>query len=412
LKSLCVSLAYPAWVLGKDPTRKIICASYSQELSRDLAGNCRNVIKSAWYRELFPDTHLSRDTDRELRTSQGGFRFATSLGGTLTGRGASDIILDDPMNPSEAMSVVERRKVLDWYQSTLYSRLNSKSDDVIIIIMQRLHQDDLVGQVMELDDWTHLNIPAIAPEDAIYDLGRGRTHRRAKGAVLHEARENQATLDHTRQTMGTLTFNSQYLQLPVPAEGNLIKAAWFRYYETPPERDSLELIVQSWDTAIEVGNTNDYSVCTTWGVSCNHLYLLDVDRNRLVYPDLLRRIILLYGRSKPHHVLVERAGSGYQILQEFHRNKQIKLTPIPAQGDKINRAAAQTAKIEAGLVYLPREADWLPEFQHEVCAFPNGRHDDQVDSLVHFLSWYERHRPPTGPNGRPKLGPRKNIIRR
>ena len=164
LKSISASVAFPAWVLGHDPTKRIICASYSAELANKHARDCRGVMDAPWYRQAFDKTGLSRDKNAEMdfMTTRGGYRYSTSVGGTLTGRGGNMLIIDDPIKAEDAMSDARRSAVNDWFGSTAYSRLDSKRNDVIILIMQRLHLDDLAGYVMQSEPWVHLNLPAIA----------------------------------------------------------------------------------------------------------------------------------------------------------------------------------------------------------------------------------------------------------
>src|ERR1700733_8897623 len=155
LKSLCVSVAFPAFILGHDPTAQIICASYGQDLANKHAMDCRTIMNSSWYQRLFPHTRLSsqRQALQELITTRQGFRLSTSVGGVLTGRGADYIMIDDPLKPDEALSETQRNAVNNWYDHTLYSRLNDKRTGRIIIVMQRLHEDDLVGHVLGLEAW-------------------------------------------------------------------------------------------------------------------------------------------------------------------------------------------------------------------------------------------------------------------
>ena len=166
LKSHCASVAFPAWLLGHNPSTQIICASYGQDLSNKLAMDCRSLMSSEWYRGLFP-TRLSgqRQAVAEFMTDAQGFRLATSVGGVLTGRGGEFLIIDDPLKPDEALSETQRNAANEWYRHTLYSRLNNKETGCIILIMQRLHEDDLVGHVLQQDEWKVLKFPAIAPKD-------------------------------------------------------------------------------------------------------------------------------------------------------------------------------------------------------------------------------------------------------
>jgi predicted phage terminase large subunit-like protein len=390
LKSICASVAFPAFALGHDPTRRIVCVSYAQELSVKHARDCRAVMQSAWYRELFRRARIDarKNAEVEFETTARGFRLATSVGGTLTGRGGNLIILDDPMKPTEAMSAARRESVKQWYDSTLTSRLDSKKDDAIIVIMQRLHVDDLVGHVLEKGEpWAQLDLPAIAEAPQAVPIGEGKVHQRAAGEVLHPEREPFEVLMAQRAAMGSQAFSAQYQQAPVPPEGALVKWAWFRRYGSPPARQGGDLIVQSWDTASKANEANDWSVCTTWLVRRKDYYLLDVLRRRLEYPDLKRRILSHATEHKAKTVLIEDAGAGMHLIQELKREGSLRPIAVKPEGDKVVRMEAQTATIEAGHVLLPNEAPWLEDFQTEIMAFPHGRFDDQVDSVAQFLHW-------------------------
>ncbi|MEL6666936.1 MAG: terminase, partial [Pseudomonadota bacterium] len=165
-----------AWALGHNPKLKFICVSYSQDLSEELARQFRMVVKSDWYRALFPGMRLQSETASKCVTTRGGSRVATSIGGTLTGRGADFIIVDDPMKAEDAQSDAVRKKVSDWYRGSLVTRLDDQSRGVILVVMQRLHEDDLAGEVIDTGTFEHLNLPSIAIEDQTVSLGRGRTH--------------------------------------------------------------------------------------------------------------------------------------------------------------------------------------------------------------------------------------------
>ena len=220
LKSICASVAFPAWVLGRDPSKRIICASYGQELAFKLARDNMAVMSADWFLRAFA-TRLAaqRTAAGDFETTQRGGRMATSVGGVLTGRGGDIVIIDDPVKPDEALSDAQRQAANDWFDNTLYTRLNDKRTGAIVIIMQRLHLDDLVGHVLEKEDWEVINLPAIAQEDEVWDyatfLGPTQYVRQA-GELLHPAREPQHVLDALRTTLGEYTFSAQYLQSPVP----------------------------------------------------------------------------------------------------------------------------------------------------------------------------------------------------
>jgi predicted phage terminase large subunit-like protein len=396
LKSICASVAFPALALGHDPTLRIVCASYSQDLTAKHARDCRAVLESAWYRALFPGTRIDprKNTEAEFETTSRGYRLGTSVGGTLTGRGGNVIIIDDPLKPAEAMSETKRAAVNEWYDTTLSSRLDRKTRDVIVLIMQRLHVDDLVGHVLEKGEpWTHLNLPAIADAPAQIALADGTVYHRPESEVLHPELEPRTILDELKVTMGSQGFSAQYQQTPIPPGGALIQGDWFRRrYEQAPERVPRDRIIQSWDTASKANKTNDFSVCTTWLMRGSDYYLLHVLRKRLEYPDLRRRILIHAESWDPTAVLIEDASSGTGLIQDLRHEGPIRPIAIRPDADKIVRVEAQSPVVEAGHVILPEEAPWLGEFLVEILSFPHGRYDDQVDSFSQFLTWAAKER--------------------
>lgn len=280
-------------------------------------------------------------------------------------------------------------KVIDWYGGTLVSRLNDKENGPIVVVMQRLHENDLAGHLLDQGGWEHLDLPSIAVDDSVIPLGHGKVRTRQIGDILHPERESRDALDRIKAETGSLMFSAQYQQRPVPLEGNLIRREWFRYYDNLPH-DSAKRIVQSWDIAMMTGDANDYSICTTWWIIKADYYLVDVFRGRLQYPDLRRQLASFAAKHDAGTILIENAGPGMALLQDIWRNPPRGM-PRPIgrkpEASKLDRMVAQSAKIETGHVHLPKEADWLDIFLHELLAFPNGRHDDQVDSVSQFLNW-------------------------
>ncbi|MGE0736633.1 MAG: terminase [Alphaproteobacteria bacterium] len=290
LKSIATSVAFVAWALGRDPSLRFICVSYAQELALKHSLDARAVMESDWYRRIFPRTriHPDRNTQLEVMTTLRGSRLATSVEGTLTGRGGNFLIIDDAHKPDEALSDLRRQRVIDWVGSTLYSRLDNKAEDVIIVIQQRLHEDDLAGHFIRQNDWVHLNLPAIAEDEQCIPIGYGRAQIRHPGDLLHPEREPKQTLDTIRQSVGSYNFAAQYQQRPVPQGGGIIQWLWFRTYEQRPTRQSDDLIVQSWDTASKADELNDYSVGLLFLIRDGCYYLLEITRKRLEYPELRR----------------------------------------------------------------------------------------------------------------------------
>lgn len=398
LKSICVSVALPAWILAHDPTRRVICISYSLDLAGKFALDSRAVMESAWYRRLFPRTRVSRARDRELdfMTTARGSRYATSPGATLTGRGGNFIILDDLIKPTDAMSEAVRTSVNDWIDRTLYTRLDDKISDVIVGAMQRLHVDDPIGHILRKNEnWRQLNLPAITEVEQRIPIGPDRSHIWRPGELLHPDREPPEVLERLKCEMGTLSFSAQYLQCPIPPEGEIIKWSWFRFYDEVPAAAREDRIIQSWDTASTASELSDWSACTTWRIHGGKYYLIDVLRVRLTYPELRHRIIDHAKAWNAELVLIEDRGSGMalvQDLQDYDGGDVPDIIPYEPWADKVTRMHRYSARIEAGRVYLPSSAPWLEEFRAELLQFPHGKHDDQVDSVSQFLSWAENER--------------------
>jgi predicted phage terminase large subunit-like protein len=395
LKSHCASIAFVAWYLGHHPAGQVICASYGQDLADKLARDCRTIMMSRWYQALFPARLADRLAVRDFTTTDRGFRMSTSVGGVLTGRGADLILIDDPLKPDDALSRSQRTAVNEWYDNTLLSRLNDKTNGCIVIIMQRLHQDDLVSHVLGQENWEVLSFPAIAEEDETFviDSALGRTvfHRRA-GDALHPERESLYSLEKTRASIGGYNFSSQYQQNPVPLGGAMVKTEWLRFYEPAEKPESFNQILQSWDTANKTAELNDYSVCTTWGVHGRTYYLLDVYRARLSYPDLRRMVEELASRHDTGTILIEDKASGTQLIQELERALfGVKAYKPPSGADSTMRLHAQTIAFENGSVFLPKTAPWLDDYVNEIIGFPGTKHDDQVDSTTQALDYLRQH---------------------
>jgi predicted phage terminase large subunit-like protein len=309
--------------------------------------------------------------------------------GALTGRGGNFVIIDDPMKPQEAYSEAARDNVKQWYSSTLLTRLDDKTQDAIVVVMQRLHVDDLVGYLLEQGGWTHLNLPAIAEVESVVPLSPTRSHLRRVGDLLHPVREPREVLDELKRSMGSLDFAAQYQQEPVADGGNLIKWNWLQFYDRPPSRQPGDRIIVSWDTAMSSSELASYSVCVVLQVRGETVFVLDVLHNRLEYPDLRRAVLDMHHRWRnfvnDYALLIEDKGSGMSLIQDLRRDN-IRAIAVAPQGDKPMRMNAQTARIEAGAVSLPRTAPWLDEFRREILAFPAGRHSDQVDALSQGLN--------------------------
>jgi predicted phage terminase large subunit-like protein len=337
---------------------------------------------------------VRRPAVNDFMTTERGFRLATSVGGVLTGRGADFIVIDDPLKPDEALSETHRKAVNAWYDHTLISRLNSKRDGCIILIMQRLHEDDLVGHVLQQGDWRVLKFPAIAQENETHAIrtpyGR-KVFYRKEDEALHPEREPLEVLAEIREIQGEYNFAGQYQQTPSPLGGGIIKMHWLKFYQPEELPKQFEFIFESWDTANKCSELSDYTVCTTWGMQANHLYLIHVLRKRLEYPDLRRVVKQQAEEYRVQSILIEDRASGTQLIQDLIADGVHGVTRYEPQLEKVMRMYSVTSTIENGFVHIPAQAYWLSEYLHELAVFPNGKYDDQVDSTSQALDWFKNN---------------------
>jgi predicted phage terminase large subunit-like protein len=296
--------------------------------------------------------------------------------------------------------------VNDYYDQELFTRLNDKGRGKVLVVMQRLHENDLTGHLLERGNWTHTVIPARATEDRHFRIGPRPDDlwlRRA-GDILLPQFNTSETLEDLRTTLGSLSFEAQYQQNPIPMDGAVIKRSWLRYYDQLP--DDFDFIVSSWDLASTIEEDSDYSVGTVWGRRGREFYLLDVIRGRYEAPDIRRKIEQTELSWKAHATIIEKAGIGDAIGSEMRRQSRIRPILIPVRVDKQSRLIAESPKFEANQVLLPREASWLGAYLGELLSFPSGRHDDQVDSTSQALKYLTGKMPrsskvPTQPVARP-----------
>ena len=384
LKSVTMT-AWVAWMLGNDPSLKFICASYGYDLAEKHARDCLKIMSAPWYREAFARLTIEKKAILNLTTSQSGYRLSTSVGGVVTGLGADYVIIDDPMKADDAHSEAERKRVIDWFDNALPFRLESLERSAFVVIMQRLHEDDLAGNLLSRGGWHELRLPAIATADELIEVGPGRFYQRREGHALHPARQSLAILTQLKAE-NAMSFAAQQQQDPVPATGNYVDPAWFQYYDDPPERG---LVVQSWDTASKTGLSNDYSVGITARYFNRRYYVLDVCRQRMDFATPRRRVDHLCAHYGVERLLIEDASSGQQLIQIMRAAPGRSPRPIACKpdDDKAVRFHAQASKIEGGEVVLPKSAPWLADFIKEICAFPNGRYKDQADALGQLLKF-------------------------
>ncbi len=388
-KSFLCSQYFPAWLVGNLKKRVILC-SYEAQFAASWGRKARDVLEE-WGPTLY-NVKVSQASSAadwwELEGSQGAMMTA-GVGGPVTGKGADCIVLDDVLkNAEEAASETIRRKQIDWYTSTLYTRREPNAG--ILLIMTRWHELDLAGWLLAAatqggDQWEQVNFPAIAEVEESLTLADGSMYTRHVGDALWPARYPVDQLERTRTAVGSRVWSALYQQRPSPDAGLIWKREWFsqRYRETPTHLR----IVQAIDTAFKTGVAADYSVIATWGASPADYYLLDLWRARVEFPELKRAVADQAAKWTPSAILIEDAASGQSIIQELRRLSRLPIIAVPAKGSKEARAAAVSPLAEAQKVWLPEQAAWLGDWIEEHVAFPNAAHDDVVDTTSIALGY-------------------------
>ncbi len=368
-KSECVTVRYPVWRLEQQPELRVIVGAYNQTLASSFSRKARKIAMGR-----FPLSQ-ERTAVEDWQTPAGGGIRAAGVGAGVTGRGADLVIIDDPVkNREEAESAAYRDRVWDWYTDDLYTRLEPGA--ALILIMTRWHEDDLAGRILTSErasDWHIISLPAFAEDND--PLGR------AAGAALCPERYDEAALGAIREVLGTRSFTALYQQRPQPAEGALFKRQWFNIVDHAPEGLTW---VRYYDLAASVKTTADYTASAAAALGDDGvLYIRDMVRGRWEWPDA-KKIITQTMQHEPHtQHAIEEAMHGLAALQELHRDPSlvnISLRGVRVDKDKVSRALPWAARAEAGKVALVQGA-WIPAFIDEVCQFPQGAHDDQIDTV-------------------------------
>ena len=388
LKSLICSIAYPAWLLGQDPSATVLCISHTNGLATGFSRQFRRVVKAPWYRRLFPGTDFGKNSEGVLETSAGGGRRAASIEGGLTGYGGDIILIDDPLDGSDAMSAAVRQKVIDTFRGTIFQRLNNKATNKIVLIMQRLHLEDLSGFLLKRG-YEHLCLKATATEREEHELFSGRVHVRLPGELLNPAQEPQSALDEICSLMTARDYAAQYQQAPVPDTGDIIKAEWIKRYDTPPDRTDGRVVI-SWDTGVSGTSTSDYSAATVWLEKGGEHYVIDAYRRQVTQHQQVLDAAELYNRYNPQQMLIESQGSGIGLADFLRCEHGIFAVLRPAKGKKEERLRSASYFFEKGLVYLPRDATWLPDLERELFQQSHD-HDDLADTVSQYFIWSHEH---------------------
>ncbi len=394
LKSIIVSVAWPAFLLGHNPSLQIFVVSHSLDLAQEHHAAFRMIIEADWYKKAFPTMSPSPDKDTAflLRTSQGGYRKALSVESKITGQGADIIIIDDPLDASDALNPLACEKLNEWIDKVLMSRFNTSAEGVVVLVMQRLATNDPAAHLRQQEPWKVLSLPARAEQDTMVPVGEEETYLYRKNELLHPQLLNEVYLESRRVAMGTAAFSAQYQQAPVPAGGGYVDISLFQFFDTlPREFDTRFLSID----AASGSDSGSYSVIQVWQISDGRLYLVASGRDRWPFPELKRQAIGAFEKFKADFYLIERAHSGEALVEELweyypRETRQAIVQHYRPRESKVIRMERALIPIEAGKVFLPKSEPWLPDLLDELRAFPADELDDQVDALSQAV-WFFAH---------------------
>jgi predicted phage terminase large subunit-like protein len=403
MKSLLVSVFWPCWDWTTFPERRWLFASYAQSLATRDSVKCRRLIQSSWYQKRYSNIFaLTGDQNQKTRfdNDRTGYRLATSVGGLGTGEGGDRIIVDDPHNVLEAESERIRATTLSWWDETMASRGNNPRTVARVIVMQRVHEDDLTGHVLAQGGYEHLCLPA-EYEGGTYVTSIGwRDPRTRIGELLCPDRFGASELAELKLRLGSRAAAGQLQQRPAPAEGAIFKAQWFvnRYHVFPP----FERVATFWDTALKAKEENDETACITIGASADgHPHIIRAAHGRWETPDVVRSLCeqaewlrSVFG-DKYLGDYVEDKVSGTTLMQYVRRTRpELPVIPIKVEQDKIARAHGITPICETGRILFPDPAlypgarQWTDDLITSLLAFPAAKHDDLTDVFVYAMKWY------------------------
>jgi predicted phage terminase large subunit-like protein len=401
-KSTIATICFPCWTWATQPGHSFLCASYSKDLSTEHSLARRHLMGSPWYQEAWGrDFRIGegQDLKTQFDNDRRGQMIATSVGATTTGKGGDTLIVDDPLSADQALSDVERKTANDWFDGTLRSRLNDPSTGAIVVIMQRLHERDLTGFLLETeaDQWTHLKIPLEAEERQTWTVpcGKKEVFIREPGDVLQPDRFTPEVVANLKSR--ALIYAGQYQQRPAPLEGNIIKRRHVRYYggvdpltgapdETLPDPFDLEII--SADCAFKESGNSDFVAIGRIGIKGRKRYLLNVVNAHLGVSATEAQIRRERQDRRISAILVEDQANGPAIIERMKRNVA-GVIGINPQGGKLARFMAAAPEWEAGDWYVDRNAAWAEPLIQQLTTFPNASHDDMCDMMSQATIWLQ-----------------------
>jgi len=386
-KSLIVTVMFPVWAWIKSPKLRFITSSYSATLSIELATKSRDIIFSDWFKKRWEDVfHIKKDQNLKERYENNhiGMRRATSVGGTVTGQGGDFLIVDDPLSPQMANSATERDNANEWYRTTFYSRLNQADIGVRIIIMQRVHEDDLSGFLLDREtrlNYKHICIPATNTDGNIKPKSLEKFYNKDTG-LFWEDRFSQKVLDDYKNALGTYGYAGQLQQTPTPLDSGMIHRDWFRIDRFRKDEAIVNFII---DPAYTANQKNDPSALLAYTYTENKWQIVDCVNVRKEFTELVKFIpqwVQKNGYTNKSRIYVEPKASGKSIVQTLVRETGLNVKEDkPPTKDKVARVSDISASLESGRVSL-LNGKWNEEFLDQLTKFPAAKHDDMVDCLV------------------------------
>jgi predicted phage terminase large subunit-like protein len=385
MKSTAVGVFFPMWLWGprKRPSMRFVGISHEQSLGIRDNLKCRRLVSSEWYQRLWPEVRLTRDQNEKLNFENGatGFRLVATPS-NITGKRGDIVLIDDPISVENANSEAEREKVNTWFMESLPTRMNNPENSAIVLVMQRVHERDPTGLLMSKNlGWEHLMLP-MRYEPERRTRGEWRTQ---PGELLFPERFPEHVVDELEAQLGTYASAGQLQQRPTPREGGLFKRHWFKYAKVVPKGGTM---CRAWDlagTVKKVGNNPDWTVgVRMWRVGTDY-YIDSVDRFQSS-PGVVMKSIKARAEGDPSGTirLPQDPGQAGKAQAETMIKElagySVKIVPVT--GDKETRARPCAVQAEAGNIYLIENPDWNEKFLDEICTFPMGQHDDQVDATA------------------------------
>jgi predicted phage terminase large subunit-like protein len=395
-KSNLVSILWPSWTWTVEPWERFLFVSYSDDLAVEHSVNRRALLESVWFQQRWGNqVQFTADQNMKgaYKNTQSGSMVSAGIGGTITGKGGNRIVIDDPVDPRRAFSTAMREAANGYYGQTLSTRLDNKKTGAIVIVMQRLHRNDLTGHVLANGEgYTCLTLPAITEDSSVvyFPLSKKEIVRPA-GDVLWPQRENAEDLKRQEKAMGTRAFGGQYNQSPTSDEGAILKRSWWRYYRQLPvlgtgNGDAAHHRIWVWDTAAKDKERDDYTAGFCLATTPTGVYVVRHVKERVQYPELRRLIEQEFNGLPARAVVIEDKSSGQSVIQDLRRSTRLPIIAFEVGSrDKVERANLVAPTLESGRVHLPETAPWVAGFVENAAAFPDVEHDDDVDAFVEGL---------------------------